>query len=175
MHQPRTDLYVFAVPDSDPMELLRLWHGMPTREPAMALRETFPFVANPPPDTLLMRATGLDLSVFGEDLEDGSLQMIDHASLVQYGHHEILARLVGDDIATTAETLTSYAQSLGVTCDRAAVEDKLRHGVWPEQADAMLQVAAFAHHLSRAAQIAFGIGQSVVWAFRQTTLSYDYP
>ena len=63
-------------------------------EPEMALRRTFPLVACPPPCALFMRATGEDLSVFGEELEDGSLQMIDQESIAEYMHHENLARLV---------------------------------------------------------------------------------
>ncbi|MEZ4220957.1 MAG: hypothetical protein R3B13_08510 [Polyangiaceae bacterium] len=175
MLRPRLDLYVFAVPGNDPMALLRVWRNMPTVEPAMALRDTFPLVANPPPDTLLMRASGLDFSVFGEDLQDGSLQMIDYGSLVEYGHHEILASLTGEDIETTAKTLSTYAERNGATCSPAAVKEKLQRGAWPEQADAMLQAAAFAHHLCRAAHIAVEAEQSVIWAYRQATLSYTYP
>lgn len=176
MYRPRLDLFVFAVPDDgDPMELLRIWGDFPRREPPMALRESFPLVANPPPDTLLMRATGLDLSVFGEPLGDGALQMIGYDAVSEYGHHETLARMLGEGRADTVDTLVGFARRHAVPCDAAAIEEALQTGRWPTRPDAMLQVAAFAHVLGRALQVAAAHEQSVVWAYRQTELSYDYP
>jgi|GEM_PF-3443469 len=175
MSRPRLDLFVFAVPDDDPMELLRIWRELPRREPPMALRESYPLVVNPPPDTLLMRATGLDLSVFGEPLDDGALQSISCGALRYYGHHETLARMLGDGAAEAAAKLVEFARTQGATCDADAVEAALREGRWPTHPDAMVQAAAFAHLLGRASRLAVERGESVVWAYRQAELSYDYP
>lgn len=170
------DLYVFAVPGDSSDGLMDVWWDMKAgSKPAFAMHKRFPLLANPPPDTLLMRATDNDFSVFGEDLELGALQMIDHGSLVKYAHHDTLENLVHRDARATAATLTGFAKNLGVDVDEARVLEALTKGTWPTTADAMLQAAAFAHHLGDAAKIAVESDNSVVWAYQNVELEYDYP
>jgi hypothetical protein len=166
----RVDLHVFAVPQNDPDGLLSVWAS----SDRPAARASFPLVADPPPDTLFMRATGLDLSVFGENVDEGELQMIDHESLKGWSLEHLITA-VERDAEQTAHTLYSYAVEREVACREAAMLDALRTGAWPTAPDAMHQAAAFARRLLGAGRDAVPAGQSVVWAYVGGRVSYEYP
>ncbi len=143
----------------------------------LSLHKRFPLWANPPPDTLFMRATGIDLVVFGMDYEGTEVQILDHATIVDCELYQEITELVETKAKSTAATLATYARARQIPCDEAAVREALDHGTWPmTQADAMLQVAAFAYHLRKALWIAAAAGRNVVWVYSNAAwIDYTYP
>lgn len=92
------------------------------------MRRSFPLVANPPPGTMLMRATNEDFSVFGEEVHDGSLQTMVYRSIELYSHHATLRRMVGSERRQTVATLVELARSKGVSSRPDALLDALEKG-----------------------------------------------
>ena len=126
---------------------------------------------DPPPDTLFMRATNLDLGVFGEDLPSGSLQMIEP------GHaRPSLEAALEADVASTIAALVKHSAE-AVTPHEVATA--LATGVWHRERTkprgAILQAAGFARCLLEAFRAAEPEGRAVVWEYTGGTPSYKYP
>jgi hypothetical protein len=160
--------------DNDPMALIRT-----TREERAVesrWRRVLPLAWDPPPDTLFMRATGLDLGVFGEDLGDGHLQMIDAA----FSHDSLRDALDGNALATV-EALHAHSRRAPTATAPEAIAAALASGEWPGAADvdahqgAILQAAGFARQLLVACAIALPNRLAVVWEFIGGHCRYDYP
>jgi len=129
---------------------------------------------DPPPDTLFMRATGLDLGVFGEDLPDGHLQMIDAAHT-----HDDLRRALDEDAGTTVDALHAHSRLAQSPTPPEAIAAALASGAWPDDADAdrgaILQAAGFARQLLEAIAVALPDRLAVVWEFTGGRCRYAYP
>jgi hypothetical protein len=167
---------VFAVEGDDPMALIATTAAQ--RAERSIYSRTLPLLFDPPPDTMFMRGTGLDLAVFGEDLPDGHLQMIDGASLSGWVLEMLVTAVERDAKATTlALVALSCASKDPATSEEVATA--LGTGVFPGEVGqgkgAILQAAAFAHHLLAAGRHATPVGASVVWEFTGGRCSYDYP
>lgn len=166
------ELFVFAVPGDAPEGLRSI---APNDRPRRSVfTRTHPLVAQPPPDTLFMRATGLDLSVFGEPTAEGELQMIDGKSLAKHAFPE-LERHVNRFPDSTVRALAALAAQHGQRCDERALREALEAGAWPTTPDALVQAAAFAKVLHQAACAALPNGHAVVWLYRGGPLRYRYP
>lgn len=169
-------LQVFPVEGNDPLALIAT--SADQRAARSTYSRAFPLAFDPPPDTLFMRATGLDLSVFGEDLPNGHLQMIDGASLAGWTL-QMLTNAVERDADATALVLATFSQKSNDPARASEVAEALRTGAFPIDATpgkgAILQAAAFAHQLLRAARHATPRGESVVWEYTGGHCSYHYP
>lgn len=166
------ELFVFEVPGNSPDGLLAIPAG--DREKRSTFTHKATLFAMPPPDTLFMRATGLDLSVFGEKTREGELQMIDGASLSKRAGEE-LERFVNRHPDSTVQALAALAKKHAQPCDETALRTALESDAWPTGGDALLQAAAFARVLWKASTVALPKKHAIVWLYRGGPLSYRYP
>ena len=159
-------LHVLGREYCDPMRMLTTTQK--SREALSTYTRRFALVADPPPDTLFMRATGIDLGVFGEDLPDGHLQMMDarHASAT-------LEEALTTEAVTTVDDLVAAA---GNPAWRPAIELALSSGSWSEDPDprraAILQASGFAHQLLLATRTA--PQGAIIWEYTGGLCSYEY-
>lgn len=166
------ELFVFEVPGNSPDGLLAI--PASDREKRSTFTRKAPLFASPPPDTLFMRATGLDLSVFGESTREGELQMIDGASLAKNAAED-LERFVNRHPDSSVRAFAALAKKHGQPCDETALRAAIESDVWPTAGDALLQAAAFARVLWKASTVALPKKHSIVWLYRGAPLSYRYP
>lgn len=130
----------------------------------------YPLLWDPPPDTLFMRATKLDMGVFGEHVEGGELQMIEsrHTS-------PGLEAALGRDAASTIAALVAISAD-AVNADEVSAA---LAGRWPDESTkrrgAVLQAAAFAHALLDAVRFSVPNAGAVVWEYTGRAPTYDYP
>lgn len=166
------DLFVLAVPNHSPDGLL----AIPAKDRAAlsTFTRTIELRAQPPPDTLFMRATGIDLSVFGENTLEGELQMIDAESLKKHSEPQLRHAVVSEPSATVA-TLAAFGRGHRQQVDEAALALALASNAWPASADPLVQAAAFARVLFEASQLALPAERSLVWLVRGGPISYRYP
>lgn len=115
------ELFVFEVPGNSPDGLLAIPPA--EREKRSTFTRKVTLFAAPPPDTLLMRATGVDLSVFGEATREGQLQMIDGASLSKHAA-EALERLVIRHPDSTVQAFVALAKKHAQPSDEAALRPR---------------------------------------------------
>lgn len=166
------ELFVFEVPGNAPEGLLAIPAG--DREKRSTFTRKATLFAAPPPDTMFMRATGLDLSVFGESTREGELQMIDGASLVKSAAEE-LERVVNRHPDSSVRALAALAKKHGQPCDETALRAAMESDTWPSAGDALLQAATFARMLWKASTVALPKKHSIVWLYRGAPMSYRYP
>ena len=162
-------LYVLDPKYNDPMALIRTSRRQ--WETGSTYSRSYPLNWDPPPDTLFMRATNVDLGVFGEELADGSLQMID-ANHTQ----PCLERALEADIDETVAALVAFAAD---SVPPVEVSDALRTGTWTQFATkergAILQAAGFARCLLMAIHAAAPAKRAVVWEYTGGRPTYKYP
>lgn len=166
------ELFVFEVPGNSPDGLLAIPPA--EREKRSTFTRKATLFAAPPPDTLLMRATGVDLSVFGEATREGQLQMIDWASLSKHAA-EALERLVIRHPDSTVQAFVALAKKHAQPSDEAALRAALESDTWPTAGDGLLQAAAFARVLWKASTHALPNKSAIVWLSRGAPMSYRYP
>lgn len=144
---------------ADPMALIATTAAQRAAQSTYA--RTFELCWDPPPDTLFMRATDLDLGVFGEDLPAGHLQMID-------ANHTrpILEPALERDAPATVAALVAHA---GGAATAEEVAHALATGEWwaalGDRRGPILQAAGFARQLLAAVRVAVPDNRAVVWEF----------
>lgn len=162
-------LYLLDAKFNDPMVLVQT--SAVERVANCSHLHTYPLTWDPPPDTLFMRATDLDMGVFGEDLPSGSLQ-----SVGTRHSRPSLERTLEAEVANTIDALVKYSAG-SVTPDEVAAA--LRTGMWSQeptkQRGAILQAAGFARCLLEAIRVADPDERAVVWEYTGGVPTYKYP
>jgi hypothetical protein len=162
-------LHVIDQQFTDPMRLIETTRAQ--RESGSTYTRTYPLAYDPPPDTLFMRAAAVDLGVFGEDLPDGSLQLID----ARHARPAIERALE----ANVDRTIAALVAASGNTVTAAEVAEALASGTWSTTHDkrrgAILQAAGFARCLLDAIRLAEPDERAVVWEYTGGKPTYAYP
>ncbi|MBO6934757.1 MAG: hypothetical protein JJ863_07275 [Deltaproteobacteria bacterium] len=162
-------LHVLDSRFGDPMFLIETTQEERAKQSTYS--RTYPLVWDPPPDTMFMRATKLDMGVFAEHMDGGEVHMID-ARHTSPG----LEAALGPQEDETIAALVALSNG-AVSADE--VQSALRTGEWPPQdtkaRGAILQAAAFARRLLEA--IRFGIANecAIVWQCTGRAPTYVYP
>jgi periplasmic divalent cation tolerance protein len=116
------------------------------------------FSWEPLPDTVFMKATGLDLGVFCEDLPTGALEMVDARHT-----RPMLEPALAENLAATIAALAAEDPDA-----REAITRALGSGRWTDASGAVVQAAGFARRLLEAVRIAEPEGRAVVWEIAHT-------